>query len=156
MVSPNNIVNSYYKGNLKNYEQCLDLQILNTPFYNDFSHFTDTQSWSCGSQSFTTVDNLNVVSINENAKITKVITNIPQPIIMKIKTKTKGNMKVIIFKNGSYLSEYRINYVDTFVEEEKYFNFLDIKPRDNIQIEIQSISGVGNVNTAQISYISAE
>ena len=156
LVSPNNIVNSYYKGNLKNYEQCLDLQILNTPFYNDFSHFTDAQSWICGSQSFTTVDNLKVVSINENAKITKVITNIPQPIIMKIKTKTKGNMKVNIFKNGGYLSEYRINYLDTFVVEEKYFNFLDIKPTDKILLEIQTISGVGNVNTAQICYISAE
>ena len=65
-------------------------------------------------------------------------------------------MKVTIFKNGGYLSEYRINYVDTFVEEEKYFNFLDIKPTDNILLEIQTLSGVGNVNTAQISYINAE
>lgn len=155
IITPDNIQDSFYKGNLNGYYQNLNLPIKNTPYATDFSHFKDSQTWICGSKTFETIASLKVVNIPAGQKIQKTITDINKNIILKIGIKAKNKIQVTLFKNGAYFSNFNITNTNTFIIEEKYFNITDFIPTDNLLIEIQAIDNVAYVNTAEILYFNA-
>ena len=155
LITPDNITNSFYKGNLNGYYQNLNLPIKNTPYATDFSHFKDTQTWNCGTKTFETIDNLKVVNIPVGQKIQKTITNINKNIVLKIGVKIKNKVQVTLYKNGSYFSNFNLTNTSTFITDEKYYNITDFLLTDTLLIEIQAIDDVAYVNTAEILYFDA-